>query len=78
MRSLVDVNQDIFSFSLFLPLDMPAGGRCEFCIEYSVMGVHYWDNNNGNNYVLRCATANCLSDIDVSLIDATIGQELFY
>uniref|UniRef100_A0A914VSS1 CBM21 domain-containing protein n=1 Tax=Plectus sambesii TaxID=2011161 RepID=A0A914VSS1_9BILA len=43
---------DLFSFSLFLPYDLPTDSRCEFCVRYSVGDKQFWDSNDGANYVL--------------------------
>uniref|UniRef100_A0A0N5AIR4 CBM21 domain-containing protein n=1 Tax=Syphacia muris TaxID=451379 RepID=A0A0N5AIR4_9BILA len=50
--SIVDSNIDSFCFFLALPNDMPEGEVCEFCIQYNVQNVTYWDNNFGQNYKL--------------------------
>lgn len=43
---------DKFSFSLFLRYLLPHQ-RLQFAIRYTVGGAEYWDNNHGENYVLR-------------------------
>ncbi|VBB30781.1 unnamed protein product [Acanthocheilonema viteae] len=29
------------------------GATCEFCIRYMVNGIMYWDNSQGNNYIVQ-------------------------
>ncbi|GMR32333.1 hypothetical protein PMAYCL1PPCAC_02528, partial [Pristionchus mayeri] len=49
-------NTDSFSFSIFLPHSMPVGAKCEFALRYKCGHREFWDNNNGSNYVIECAT----------------------
>ncbi|XP_044153057.1 protein phosphatase 1 regulatory subunit 3C-like [Bufo gargarizans] len=44
---------DTFSFRLPLPLGTK---RAEFCICFWCQGTEYWDNNGGENYVLKKET----------------------
>ncbi|XP_012264336.1 protein phosphatase 1 regulatory subunit 3C isoform X2 [Athalia rosae] len=41
---------DTFRFRLTLP---PRSEKIEFCVCYRVGGEEYWDNNEGNNYIVR-------------------------
>lgn len=44
---------DKFSFTIHQP-HMCAGQRLVFALRYVANGQEFWDNNQGNNYVLRC------------------------
>uniref|UniRef100_A0A0R3RV57 CBM21 domain-containing protein n=1 Tax=Elaeophora elaphi TaxID=1147741 RepID=A0A0R3RV57_9BILA len=44
---------DEFTFIISLPTDFPIGATCEFCIRYVVSGTAYWDNSQGENYVVQ-------------------------
>ncbi|KAL3981508.1 putative phosphatase regulatory subunit family protein [Acanthocheilonema viteae] len=44
---------DKFTFIISLPTDFPIGATCEFCIRYMVNGIMYWDNSQGNNYIVQ-------------------------
>ncbi|CAB3409268.1 unnamed protein product [Caenorhabditis bovis] len=45
---------DAFNFTIAVPLKIKAG-RCEFCVQYTVGGQQFWDNNDGHNYVVDIA-----------------------
>lgn len=55
--SSCDGFSDKFSFSLDLP-HLTAGQRMHFCVRYIANGQEFWDNNCGQNYVLRCRPAS--------------------
>jgi len=48
-----------FSFALGIPRDFVKGDVLEFAIGYTGMGRIYWDNNDGNNYVIECFARQC-------------------
>lgn len=45
---------DRFSFTIVAPATVGPGSRIEFCISYTVNDTVYWDNNDGQNYVILC------------------------
>ncbi|XP_077982797.1 protein phosphatase 1 regulatory subunit 3E-like isoform X2 [Glandiceps talaboti] len=47
---------DRFAFGITPPRFFGVGDQIELAIYYEVDGVTYWDNNNGDNYVLECYT----------------------
>lgn len=51
--SSCDGFSDKFSFILDLPHLSP-GQRLAFALRYVANGQEFWDNNNGDNYVLKC------------------------
>ncbi|XP_034041041.1 protein phosphatase 1 regulatory subunit 3C-B isoform X2 [Thalassophryne amazonica] len=44
---------DTFAFVLELPANIPPQNQVEFCICFKVQDQTFWDNNDGNNYVLK-------------------------
>ncbi|CAG9533395.1 unnamed protein product [Cercopithifilaria johnstoni] len=50
---LEDGTIDKFTFIISLPIDLPIGAICEFCIRYMVSGTMYWDNSQGANYIVQ-------------------------
>lgn len=72
---------DAFNFTIAIPIKLTVRelnpprcfdyrasfqeGKCEFCVQYSVAGQEYWDNNGGLNYVVNVSmngtgAATCL------------------
>ncbi|KFM81650.1 CBM21 domain-containing protein, partial [Stegodyphus mimosarum] len=51
--SSCDGFSDKFSFNIHLPHLSP-GQRLLFAIKYVANGQEFWDNNCGNNYILKC------------------------
>lgn len=45
---------DRFSFTIVAPASVGPGSRIEFCVSYTVNDTVYWDNNDGQNYVILC------------------------
>ena len=45
---------DSFSFEIAMPTTLLKDCKLEFAICYKVLGVEFWDNNNGDNYRVMC------------------------
>lgn len=45
---------DTFDFEVALPTTLIKDCKLEFAISYKVLGVEFWDNNNGDNYRVMC------------------------
>ncbi|EFO90194.1 hypothetical protein CRE_18348 [Caenorhabditis remanei] len=43
---------DAFNFTIAIPVKLTEG-KCEFCVQYQVAGEEFWDNNEGQNYVVN-------------------------
>ncbi|XP_059179824.1 protein phosphatase 1 regulatory subunit 3C-B-like [Centropristis striata] len=48
-------DSDTFAFVLELPACIPPQNRVEFCICFKVQDQTFWDNNDGNNYIVKNA-----------------------
>jgi len=48
-----------FSFAVGVPRDFVKGDKLEFAVGYTGMGRIYWDNNEGNNYIIECFARQC-------------------
>lgn len=49
---------DTFSFEIALPVTLIKDCKLEFAVCYKVLGVEFWDNNNGDNYRVMCYSSN--------------------
>lgn len=43
---------DAFNFTIAIPVKLTEG-KCEFCVQYQVAGEEFWDNNDGQNYIVN-------------------------
>jgi len=71
---------DTFSFSLFLPQQLPIGSRCEFCIRYQTGNGQqtFWDNNNRLNYTVECKALSNRQDESDEDEGIGSGTPIFY
>ncbi|XP_068742440.1 protein phosphatase 1 regulatory subunit 3B-B-like [Montipora capricornis] len=51
---------DNFAFEIAMPTTLLEDCKLEFAICYSVPGVEFWDNNDGDNYRVMCYSS-CLT-----------------
>ena len=54
MSTCSDGKTEQFSFRISLPHDFEENRHMEFAIRYRVSNQEFWDNNNRNNYHVRC------------------------
>uniref|UniRef100_A0A1I7UF96 Protein phosphatase 1 regulatory subunit n=1 Tax=Caenorhabditis tropicalis TaxID=1561998 RepID=A0A1I7UF96_9PELO len=56
---------DAFNFTIAIPVKLTEG-KCEFCVQYQVAGEEFWDNNDGQNYVVNVSLKSCGSPFSSS------------
>ena len=54
MSSCSDGKTDKFSFRITVPVDFEVNRHMQFAVHYQVLNQEFWDNNNGNNYHVKC------------------------
>ena len=54
MSTCSDGKTEKFSFRVSVPHDFEVNRHMEFAIRYRVLDKEFWDNNNRNNYHVRC------------------------
>ena len=55
MSTSSDGRTETFSFRISVPHDFEVNRHMEFAIRYRVSNKELWDNNNHNNYHVRCS-----------------------
>ena len=55
MSTCSDGRTETFSFRISIPHDFEVNQHMEFAIRYRVPDKEFWDNNNHNNYHVRCS-----------------------
>ena len=55
MSTCSDGRTETFSFRISVPHDFELNRHVEFAIRYRVPDKEFWDNNNNNNYHVRCS-----------------------
>jgi len=57
-----DPDTDRFTFTCWLPESFDIGSELDFAVCYDAgNGNTYWDNNNGQNYLVKCLTRSSYS-----------------
>lgn len=59
---------DRFSFTIVAPAAVGPGSRIEFCVSFTVNDTVYWDNNDGQNYVILCYAKTTPTDTEESWV----------
>ncbi|XP_069565398.1 protein phosphatase 1 regulatory subunit 3C-B [Brachyistius frenatus] len=65
---------DTFAFVLEMPAHIPPQNRVEFCVCFQVQSRSFWDNNDGNNYVLKHVGCNG-EDLSAPVPPASVEQK---